>query len=188
MFNTNFLFIITPIFLIMYFFTLYFFRIPKREFKRKSGVIYSPCDGKVVTIQEIEEKEYYQDKRIQISIFMSPLNVHNQRYCINGKIKYTKYHPGKYLVAWHPKSSLLNERNSVVIENNKISILSRQIAGAIARRIISYAKVGDVAISSDEYGFIKFGSRVDLFLPIGTKINIQVGEKVQAGTSIIADY
>ena len=119
---------------------------------------------------------------------MSPLNVHNQLYPIGGKVQYTKYHPGKYLVAWNPKSSLLNERSTVVIKNNKISILFRQIAGFVARRIITYSKVGDTAISSDEYGFIKFGSRVDVFLPIGTKINVEVNQKVKAGQSIIATY
>ena len=132
--------------------------------------------------------EFYKDKRIQVSIFMSPLNVHNQLYPISGEVEYMKYHPGKYLVAWHLKSSLLNERSTVVVKNNKISILSRQIAGAVARRIVTYAKVGNKATSSDEYGFIKFGSRVDLFLPIGTKINVKINESVKAGQSIIANY
>jgi len=168
--------------------SLNFFRIPKKEYERKDGNIYAPCDGKVVVIEETEEIEFYKDKRIQISIFMSPLNVHNQLYPISGKVEYTKYHPGKYLVAWHPKSSLLNERSTVVVKNDKISILFRQIAGAVARRIITYAQVGDIATSSNEYGFIKFGSRVDIFLPVGTKINIELNQKVTSGQSIIATY
>ncbi|MBT6650011.1 MAG: phosphatidylserine decarboxylase family protein [Flavobacteriales bacterium] len=168
--------------------TLNFFRIPKREFERKEGVVYAPCDGKVVVIEEIIEQEYYKDKRIQVSIFMSPLNVHNQLYPISGAVKYTKYHPGKFLVAWHPKASTENERSTVVVENNKITVLFRQIAGALARRIVTYSTVDDKATVSDEYGFIKFGSRVDLYFPIGTKINTQLEEKVTAGQSIIATY
>ncbi|MBT5615311.1 MAG: phosphatidylserine decarboxylase family protein [Flavobacteriales bacterium] len=168
--------------------TLNFFRIPKREFERKEGVVYAPCDGKVVVIEEIIEQEYYKDKRIQVSIFMSPLNVHNQLYPISGAVKYTKYHPGKFLVAWHPKASTENERSTVVVENNKITVLFRQIAGALARRIVTYSTVDDKATVADEYGFIKFGSRVDLYLPIGTKINTQLEQKVTAGESIIAIY
>ena len=168
--------------------TLNFFRIPNRNFERKEGVVYAPCDGKVVVIEETEETEFYKDKRIQVSIFMSPLNVHNQVYPISGEVKYTKYHPGKFLVAWHPKASTDNERSTVVVENDKISILFRQIAGALARRIVTYAKPGDKANVADEYGFIKFGSRVDLFFPIGTKINTQLEEKVTGGQSIIATY
>jgi phosphatidylserine decarboxylase len=165
-----------------------FFRVPNRKLERKEGTVYSPCDGKVVVIEETEEIEFYKNKRIQVSIFMSPLNVHNQLYPISGEVEYTKYHPGKYLVAWHPKSSLLNERSTVVVKNDKISVLFRQIAGAVARRIVTYAKVGDVATSSDEYGFIKFGSRVDVFLPVGTKINVKLNEVVKAGQSAIATY
>ena len=178
----------TAITAFLFIMTLNFFRIPKRVFERKDGNIYAPCDGKVVVIEETEEIEFYKDKRIQISIFMSPLNVHNQLYPISGKVEYTKYHPGKYLVAWHPKSSLLNERSTVVVKNDKISILFRQIAGAVARRIITYAQVGDIATSSNEYGFIKFGSRVDIFLPVGTKINVELNQKVTSGQSIIATY
>ena len=177
-----------PISIILLVMSVYFFRIPKREFKRKEGVVYAPCDGKVVVIEETEEIEFYKDKRIQVSIFMSPLNVHNQLYPISGEVEYIKYHPGKYLVAWHPKSSLLNERSTVVIKNDKISVLFRQIAGAVARRIVTYAKVGDQATSSEEYGFIKFGSRVDVFLPVGTKINVKINESVKSGQSIIANY
>ena len=175
---TGFLFIVT----------LNFFRIPKRKFERKEGVVYAPCDGKVVVIEETTEEEYYKDKRIQVSIFMSPLNVHNQLYPISGNVKYTKYHPGKFLVAWNPKASIDNERSTVVVENDNITVLFRQIAGAVARRIITYSKKNDKASVADEFGFIKFGSRVDLFLPIGTKINTQLEEKVTGGKSIIAKY
>jgi phosphatidylserine decarboxylase len=168
--------------------SLNFFRVPKRVFERKDGVVYSPCDGKVVVIEETTENEFYKDKRIQVSIFMSPLNVHNQVYPISGNVKYTKYHPGKFLVAWHPKSSTDNERSTVVVENDKISILFRQIAGAVARRIITYSKVEDTVKAADEFGFIKFGSRVDLFFPIGTKINVGLEEKVTGGQSIITTY
>ena len=177
--------ITTSIFFLL---TIYFFRIPKRKYERKEDSIYSPCDGKIVIIKEVEETEYYKDKRIQISIFMSPLNVHNQIYPINGLVQYTKYHPGKYLVAWHPKSSLLNERSSIVVKNEKISILVRQIAGAVAKRIITYCKKGDKAISSNEYGFIKFGSRVDIFLPINSKPLVKLNQKVKSGITILSKY
>lgn len=168
--------------------TLNFFRIPKRTFERQNDIIYSPCDGKVVVIEETLETEYYKDKRIQVSVFMSPLNVHNNLYPISGMVTYTKYHPGKFLVAWNPKASTDNERSTVVVENNKISVLCRQIAGALARRIITYSKAKDSVNSADEIGFIKFGSRVDLFLPIGTKIDVVIGDKVIGGQSIIAEY
>ena len=183
--------IVESIFIIMLFIfiiTLYFFRIPNRTFERKDGVIYAPCDGKVVVIEETTEKEYYKDKRIQVSVFMSPLNIHNNLCPIFGIITYTKYHPGKFLVAWNPKASTDNERNTIVVENNKISVLCRQIAGAIARRIITYPKVKNTINPADELGFIKFGSRVDLFLPIETKIEVTLGEKVTGGQSIIAKY
>jgi phosphatidylserine decarboxylase len=168
--------------------TLNFFRIPKRTFERQNDIIYSPCDGKVVVIEETLETEYYKDKRIQVSVFMSPLNVHNNLYPISGMVTYTKYHPGKFLVAWNPKASADNERSTVVVENNKISVLCRQIAGALARRIITYSKAKDSVNSADEIGFIKFGSRVDLFLPIGTKIDVVIGDKVIGGQSVIAKY
>jgi phosphatidylserine decarboxylase len=168
--------------------SVYFFRVPKRNFVRKDGVVYSPCDGKVVVIEETTENEFYKDKRIQVSIFMSPLNAHNQVYPISGNVKYTKYHPGKFLVAWHPKSSTDNERSTVVVENDKISILFRQIAGAVARRIVTYSKVEDTVKVADEFGFIKFGSRVDLFFPLGTKINVALEQKVTGGESIITTY
>jgi phosphatidylserine decarboxylase len=183
--------IVDSLFVIMLFIfviTLTFFRIPKRTFERKNDIIYSPCDGKVVVIEETTETEYYKDKRIQVSVFMSPLNVHNNLYPISGMVTYTKYHAGKFLVAWNPKASTDNERSTVVVENNKISVLCRQIAGALARRIITYSKAKDSVNSADEIGFIKFGSRVDLFLPIGTKIEVVIGDKVIGGQSIIAKY
>ena len=174
--------------LFIFIITLNFFRIPKRSFERKEGVIYAPCDGKVVVIEETKEKEYFNDNRIQVSVFMSPLNVHNNLYPISGDIMYTKYHPGKFLFAWNPKASTDNERSTVVIKNNDISILCRQIAGALARRIVTYSKIKETYNCSDELGFIKFGSRVDLFLPIGTKINTKIGDKVIGGQSILATY
>ena len=168
--------------------SLNFFRIPKRIFEYKDGLIYSPCDGKVVVIEETKENEYFNDNRIQVSIFMSPLNIHNNLYPISGIIKYTKYHKGKFLVAWNPKSSTDNERSTVVIQNNKIKILCRQIAGAVARRIITYAKENISVSGCKELGFIKFGSRVDLFLPKGTKIIAKLNKKVKGGLSVIAEY
>ena len=168
--------------------TLYFFRIIKRNFKREKNVIYAPCDGKIVVIENTLENEYYNKMKIQVSIFMSPLNMHNNLYPIEGEIKYKKYHPGKFLFAWNPKSSTDNERSTVVIENNNISILIRQIAGALARRIITYGKLKENVKTCDELGFIKFGSRVDLFLPINTKLNIKLNDKVIGGKTVIAKY
>ena len=168
--------------------TLFFFRIPKRTFKRKENIIYSPCDGKVVVIEETKETEFYNDKRIQVSIFMSPFNIHNNLYPISGVITYKKYHPGKFLFAWKPKASTDNERTSVVIKNNKISILCKQIAGAVARRIVTYSTLEEKVTVANEIGFIKFGSRVDLFLPIGTEVEVKIGEKVNGGQSMIAKY
>ena len=177
-----------PISVFLFVMSVYFFRVPERNFERKEGSIYAPCDGKVVVIEETEESEFYKDKRLQISIFMSPLNVHNNVYPIGGKVTYTKYHPGKFLVAWHPKVSTDNERNTIVVENDKISVLFRQIAGVVARRIISYPNVGDSATTSDEFGFIKFGSRVDVLLPIGTKVTTKLNQKVEGGITVIAAY
>jgi phosphatidylserine decarboxylase len=177
-----------PLSIVFFLLSLYFFRVPRRNFERKEGIIYSPCDGKVVVIEETEESEYYKDKRIQISIFMSPLNVHNNLYPMSGKVTYTKYHPGKFLVAWHPKASTDNERSTIVVENENISVLLRQVAGAIARRIITYAKVGENTRAADELGFIKFGSRIDIFLPIGTKVCAKLNQKVKGGVSEIAIY
>ena len=168
--------------------SLNFFRIPERIFEYKDGLIYSPCDGKVVVIEETKENEYFKDNKIQVSIFMSPLNIHNNLYPISGIIKYTKYHHGKFLVAWNPKSSTDNERSTVVIKNKKIEILCRQIAGAVARRIVTYAKENISVSACEELGFIKFGSRVDVFLPKGTKIIAKLNQKVKGGLSVIAEY
>lgn len=168
--------------------TLYFFRVPNRKLELKDGVIFAPCDGKIVVIEETIEKEFFKDKRIQISIFMSPLNVHNQIYPISGKISYVKYHPGKFLFAWDSKASTDNESCSTVIENKKISILCKQIAGALARRIITYANINKNVNVGDELGFIKFGSRVDIFLPIGTKVKVNINDKTVSGKTVIGTF
>ncbi len=173
--------------MILYIFLLFFFRLPVRHLEPDPGLIYAPADGKVVVIEETEEKEYFKDLRLQISIFMSAFNMHSNRYPVSGQIKYVKYHPGNYMVAWHPKSSELNERSSIVIETESgAEILVRQIAGAVARRIVTYAKVGQKVRQGDELGFIKFGSRVDIFLPLGTEVEIPILQQVKANKSIIA--
>jgi len=173
--------------LILYIFILFFFRLPARRLEPDPGLIYAPADGKVVVIEETEEKEYFRDNRLQVSIFMSPFNMHSNRYPVSGRIKYVGYHPGHYLVAWHPKSSELNERSSVVIETETgAEILIRQVAGAVARRIVTYAREDQVVNQGDELGFIKFGSRVDIFLPVGTEIEIPILQQVKANKSIIA--
>lgn len=177
-----------PLAIFLFLMSIYFFRVPKRNFVKKEGCIYAPCDGKVVVIEETNEIEFYKDNRIQISIFMSALNAHNNLYPTYGKVTYTRYHPGKFLVAWNPKASADNERNTIVVENAKISVMFRQIAGAVARRIITYAKVGNIVSIADEFGFIKFGSRVDIFLPIGTKVCTKLNQKVKGGLSVIATY
>src|SRR5690606_23208551 len=147
-----------------------------------------PADGKVVVIEEAEETEYFKDKRIQVSIFMSPINVHINRNPLSGVVSFFKYHPGKFLVAWHPKSSTDNERTTVVVRNrNNVEVLFRQIAGALARRIVWYVKENDAVEQGEEFGFIKFGSRVDLFLPLGTKVNVNIGDKVVGGKTVIAE-
>lgn len=166
-------------------FVVAFFRIPKRYFSLEDSTIIAPADGKIVVIEEVQEPEYFNDTRIQVSIFMSPTNVHVNRNPIGGDVKYTKYHPGKYLVAWHPKSSAENERYSLVIGNESFEVLVRQIAGKLARRIVNYAKEGQSVAQCDEFGFIKFGSRVDLFLPMDTKINVNLKQKVKGGVTII---
>jgi phosphatidylserine decarboxylase len=167
---------------------LQFFRNPKRITIPNDNEIISPVDGKVVVIKEVFEKEFFKDKRLQVSIFMSPINVHVTRYAISGSIVFSKYHPGKYLVAWHPKSSELNERTTVVVENKTIGqVLYRQIAGAVARRIVNYAKVGDEVVQGTDAGFIKFGSRVDVFLPISTQINVKKNQIVRGGKDCIAE-
>lgn len=176
--------ITTLFFLIM---VLQFFRNPKRIVEINDNHIIAPVDGKVVVIEEVIEEEYFKDKRLQVSIFMSPINVHVTRYAASGKIKFSKYHPGKYLVAWHPKASTENERTTVVIETKNFGeILYRQIAGALAKRIVNYAKEGDKALQGEDAGFIKFGSRVDLYLPLGTKINVSLQQKAIGGKTIIA--
>jgi len=166
---------------------LQFFRNPKRITNFGDNNIVSPVDGKVVVIEEVFEPEYFKEKRIQVSIFMSPINVHVTRYPIGGQVTYSKYHPGKYLVAWHPKSSTENERTSIVIKNENCGeILYRQIAGALAKRIVNYAKESSYVNQGDDAGFIKFGSRVDLFLPLDTKINVTLNQKVKGAEDIIA--
>ena len=148
----------------------------------------SAVDGKVVVIEEVFEKEYFKDKRLQISVFMSPLNVHITRYPVSGSIVYNKYHPGKFLVAWHPKSSEENERTTVVVKSLEFGeIMHRQIAGAVAKRIVNYAEEGQDAFQTSDSGFIKFGSRVDIFLPLGTKINVKLNQKVKGGITILAN-
>lgn len=165
-----------------------FFRHPSRDFTPVDHLIMAPADGKVVVIEETIEQEYFKDKRLQVSIFMSPVNVHVNRYPIGGLVAFFKYHPGKFLAAWEPKSSTDNERTTIVIRhNNGTEILFRQIAGALARRIVWYCKEGDTAVQAGEMGFIKFGSRVDLFLPIGTKLNVKAGDVVRACVTAIAE-
>jgi len=165
---------------------LQFFRNPKRKFNLNPEKVLSPVDGKIVAIEEVFENEYFNDKRLQVSIFMSPINVHVTRYPIGGKVLYSKYHPGKYLVAWHPKSSEKNERTTIVINNKNIGkILYRQIAGLLARRIVNYAKVEENVIQGNDAGFIKFGSRVDLFLPLNAKINVKINQNVKGGIDFI---
>ena len=176
------------IILIVLFLILQFFRNPKRDFKLNTNQILSAVDGKVVVIEEVFEKEYFKDKRLQISVFMSPLNVHVTRYPISGSVVYNKYHPGKFLVAWHPKSSEENERTSVVVKSLKFGeIMHRQIAGAVAKRIVNYAEEGQEVFQTSDSGFIKFGSRVDIFLPLGTKINVKLNQKVKGGITVLAN-
>jgi phosphatidylserine decarboxylase len=171
--------IILVISIIIYVLVLQFFRNPKR---------FTPADGKIVAIEEIEETEYFKQKMLQISIFMSPVNVHVNRYPVSGKIKYSQYHPGAFLVAWHPKSSTLNERTAVVVENTQgIEIMYKQIAGAVARRIINYAKKGDVVLQGTDSGFIRFGSRVDVVLPLDANVLVKVGDKARGGEQVLAE-
>lgn len=165
-----------------------FFRNPKRNTIINESHIIAPADGKVVVIEDVEEPEYFKDKRKQISIFMSPLNVHVNRYPVSGTVAYEKYYPGKYLVAWHPKSSTENERTTVVVHSPKGSVLFRQIAGAVARRIICYAKEGAVATQGADFGFIRFGSRVDIFVPTNCEIKVKLEEKVQGGETVLAVF
>ena len=182
-----FLYFSIPASLIFLYLIVQFFRVPKRIVSVSEGKVICPADGKVVVIEETTETEYLKDKRIQVSIFMSPLNVHVNWYPVSGLVKYFKYHPGKYLVAWHPKSSTDNERTTVVVETaSGIPVLFRQIAGAVARRIVCYAKENDAAEQGTEFGFIKFGSRVDVFLPLGSEIKVNIDDKVQGSQTILA--
>lgn len=165
---------------------LQFFRSPSRDWTKDDSLVICPADGKVVVIEETEEPEYFKDKRLQVSIFMSPINVHVNRYPVSGVVKFAKHHHGTYLAAWHPKSSTENERTTIVVEDKKgTQILFRQIAGALARRIVMYSKEGDVAEQSEQFGFIKFGSRVDIYLPLGTKVKVELNQVVKGGITAI---
>lgn len=173
--------------ILLFVIVLQFFRNPKRNTTTNDNQIIAPVDGKVVVIEEVLEPEFFKDKRLQVSIFMSPLNVHVTRYALNGIVKYSKYHPGKFLVAWHPKSSTENERTTIVVENEIFGqVLYRQVAGALAKRIVNYAEEGQEVVQGTDAGFIKFGSRVDLFLPLNTKIDVKIGDKVKGGEQIVA--
>lgn len=168
---------------------VWFFRVPSRRVTANDAHVLSPADGKVVAIEEVNEPEYFNDKRLQVSIFMSPLNVHVNYYPIGGTTSYYKYHPGKYLVAWHPKSSTENERSTVVVRHARHGeVLFRQIAGALARRICTYSRPGQPARQGDEFGFIKFGSRVDVLLPCDARVTVKLGDKVQGSVSVIAQF
>ena len=165
-----------------------FFRSPSIRITQNESHVLCPADGKVVVIEETYEPEYFKDNRLQISIFMSPINVHVNRNPVSGVIKYMKYHPGKYLVAWHPKSSTENERTTLVIGNDRGDLLLRQIAGAMARRICFYVQEDDIVKQNDEFGFIRFGSRVDIYLPVGTKVDVKIGDVVKGGVTLLAHY
>lgn len=174
--------------LVFYVLILQFFRNPQRYTHINEKHIIAPADGKVVVIEDVEEPEYYKGVRKQISIFMSPVNVHVNRYPISGKVTYQRYFPGKYLVAWHPKSSTENERTTVVVQNEQGSVLFRQIAGALARRIVCYAKEGAAAQQGGEFGFIKFGSRIDIFIPTDCKVLVNLEQKTKGGETVIAEF
>lgn len=176
---------ITSFLIFVFLFIVSFFRNPKRNVPEGEDQIICPADGKVVVIEEVYEREYFKDKRLQVSIFMSPANVHVNRSPIDGEVKYFKYHPGKYLVAWHPKSSTDNESTSMVIENESFEVMVRQIAGKLARRIVYYVEEGDELTKGSEFGFIKFGSRIDLYLPLETKVSVNIGDKVRGGETVI---
>jgi phosphatidylserine decarboxylase len=167
---------------------LQFFRNPKRSTPINTDHVIAPVDGKVVVIEEVFEKEYFKDQRLMVSIFMSPINVHVTRYAMSGKVLFSKYHPGKYLVAWHPKASEENERTTIVLENQSFgAVLYRQIAGALARRIVNYAQEGQDVVQGTDAGFIKFGSRVDLYFPNGTNINVKLDQVVKGGVDVVAE-
>ncbi len=179
---------LTMISMILFMLIVYFFRFPERFAKTKPTEVIAPVDGKVVVIEEVFEPEYFKDKRLQISIFMSPLNVHATRYPVGGRVVYSKYYKGKHLVAWHPKSSELNERTTIVVDNPEVGpVMFRQIAGAVARRIENYSVVGKEVTQGADAGFIKFGSRVDVFLPLGTEVYVIIGDKTRGGETIIAN-
>jgi len=169
-------------------FLISFFRVPKRTLTTGDNLVISPADGKVVAIEEIYDVEYFKDKRLQVSIFMSPANVHQNRNPVAGEVVYSQYHKGKYLVAWHPKSSTENERHSVVIRNGRGEILVKQIAGALAKRIINYLQVGEKVEQATEMGFIKFGSRVDVLLPLNTNVQVKLNEKVKGGVTVLGNW
>lgn len=175
------------VFVFLFIMILQFFRNPNRKIMPNDNYFLAPVDGKVVVIEEVFEEEYFKDKRLQVSIFMSPINVHVTRYGASGKIKFSKYHPGKYLVAWHPKASTENERTTVVIETSAFGeVLYRQIAGALARRIVNYAEEGQQVVQGDDAGFIKFGSRVDIYFPLGTKVDVALKQNAVGNQTVIA--
>lgn len=184
-FISGLIFIVT---LFLFLFIISFFRVPNRQLTKDDTKIICPADGKVVVIEEVDDVEFFKGKCLQVSIFMSPANVHQNRHPMNGEVIYNQYHKGKFLVAWHPKSSTENERWSIAVKNNYGTILYKQIAGALAKRICNYSKVGDQAKQTDEYGFIKFGSRVDVLLPVGTKVNVQLNQVVQGGVSVLGSW
>ena len=179
------IFIISFLFLL---FIISFFRVPDRKLTSQENLVICPADGKVVVIEETVDEEYFKDKRLQVSIFMSPLNVHQNRNPVSGEVVYNQYHKGKYLVAWNPKSSTENERHTTVVKNRYGEILYKQIAGAVARRIVNYLTVGQKVEQSAEYGFIKFGSRVDILLPVGAKLNVKIDDMVQGGVTVLATF
>lgn len=180
--------LITFLLFLVWFWVVAFFRLPSRNFVHGENKIIAPADGKVVVIEETYESEYFMHNCLQVSVFMSPVNVHVNRNPVSGVIKYMKYHKGKYLVAWHPKSSTENERTTIVIGNDKGDILMRQIAGAMARRIKFYVQEDDIVKQNEEFGFIRFGSRVDVFLPLSAKVNVQIGDVVKGGVTVLAHY
>jgi phosphatidylserine decarboxylase len=190
-FSASLLWLCTAVFIItlgLLLFLVSFFRIPKRTLTINDNCIIAPADGKVVVIEETVDVEYFKDKRLQISVFMSPANVHVNRNPISGEVVYNQYHKGKYLVAWHPKSSTDNERHSVVIRKGSREVLVKQIAGALAKRIVNYLQVGQQVKQTEEMGFIKFGSRVDLLLPVGTTVNVELNQVVKGGVTVIATF
>lgn len=175
--------------IVLFFLVLQFFRNPVRTTIVNPGHVIAPADGKVVVIEEVEESEYFKDKRLQVSIFMSPINVHVNRNPISGLVRFYRYHPGKYLAAWHPKSSTENERTTVVIRDDAgREVLFRQIAGALARRICCYVDEGHRVEQGKEMGFIKFGSRIDIYLPVGTQVNVKLGDKTTSGETVVAEF